>query len=807
MGERAKNIAGLFKDARTRTIVMVTAVALVAALVIGVYSMRSRLFGTTEGSASVKGAPGGIQSIPFQAPNPEYARFQEQQNASQAQAAAASGASAVPTIVRSGTLVNLTPEQQAALQQGGLGFTGLAHIEEAGSSFTPKEFNQAAPPAPGDASAFCNPCVTCNGQGINNVLGQNPISLTSPTNILTGIPSQICAMAGNPVNGANGKVLGTVGVDCKVRDLNGNILGTVGPDGVVRDANGNILGQALGAPTPAAAAPAVTPAAATGVANNLGTPVYDSQGRLIGYAGPDGKVRDLNGNVIGALGPDGVVRDANGNVIGSVGVSKGTPVYDAQGHLLGYAGPDGKVRDANGNIIGTVGPDGLVRDANGNIIGKAGSPGTAVFDAQGHLIGFAGPDGVVRDLNGKVIGSVGPDGIVRDASGNIIGKTGPIPLAGTPVYDANGHVIGYVGADGKVRDANGNVIGIVGADGIVRDLNGRIIGRALSTPPGTPIYNKAGRLIGTLGPDGKVRDAAGNVIGTMGLDGLVRDANGNVIGSANAAPSLYAPNELAYALDSGLITDPHVTQYYQLKHGQMAGQVQQLISAWAPVSQAYVEGSAAASGKNAAGGGAGNAGSAGNAGGPGGKGGKFAAPVFIKAGTIMYAVINTSINSDEPGPVLATVVSGDMKGARLLGSITNQGQKVMITFNLLNSDSVAKSVPINAVAIDQNTSRTSLSTDTNNHYVERYGSLFLASFMQGYGQAIATSGTATSTTGLTTTTSTPSLSPKQTIAVALGNVGTAWGNQMNSIFSTPPTVKVKAGTGVGILFLSDVQQP
>lgn len=804
MGERAKNIAGLFKDARTRAIVVITAIALLAAILIGVYSMRSKIFGTASGGASVKNAPVGIESIPFQAPNPEYKRIQEQQNVTQAQQAAAVGGSAIPTIVSSGTLVNLSPQQQQSL-----GFTGLAHVEEAGTEFTPKEFAMGGKPAAGDLSAFCNPCVTCpNGQGINGVLGQQ-VGLTTPINIPTiNVPSQLCPNAGNAVKDNKGNIVGTVGIDCKLRDQSGNIIGSVGPDGVARDANGNIIGLAQGA---AAAAPAGPSAATTsGAASNLGTPVYDSQGRLIGYAGPDGKVRDLNGNVIGSLGPDGVVRDANGNVIGSVGANKGTPVYDAQGHLIGYAGPDGKVRDLNGNIIGTVGPDGIVRDANGNIIGKTGSPGTAVYDAQGRLIGFAGPDGVVRDLNGKVIGTVGPDGIVRDANGNIIGKTGPMPLAGTPVYDANGNVIGYVGADGKVRDANGNVIGTVGADGVVRDLNGRIIGKALSTPPGTPIYNKQGRLIGILGPDGLVRDANGNVVGKLGVDGLIRDLNGNVIGSTNAKPSPWTPNDTAFAFQSGQITDPHLQQYFDLKRGQMAGQMTQLISAWAPQPQAYVEGASGAPSKQgqgaggAAGSGAGGTGATG-AGGTGGKG--ISAPVFIKAGTVMFGVINTSVNSDEPGPVLASIVSGDFKGARLLGSITNQGQKVMVTFNLMTIESIGKSIPINAVAIDQYTARTSLSTDTNNHYLLRYGSLFASSFMQGYGQAIATSGTSTSTTGLTTTTSTQTLSPKQTIAVALGNVGTAWGNQMNSIFNTPPTVKVASGSGIGVLFLADVAQP
>ena len=795
MGERAKNIAGLFKDARTRTIVLITGIALLAAIVIGVYSMRTRIFGPAGGAASVKGAPGGIESIPFQAPNPEYARIQEAQNAAQAKAAEAAGTSAVPTIVRSGTLVTLTPEQQAAQ---GVGFTGLAHMEESGSSFSPKEFNVGGGPAAGDFSAFCNPCVTCaNGQGLNSAMGQG-LGLNIPS---VSQPAQLCANAGMPVKDASGKIIATVGVDCKARDASGNIIGTVGPDGIVRDSNGNVIGQA------GAIAAAPSAAAVTGAANNLGTPVYDAQGRLIGYAGPDGKVRDLNGNVIGTLGPDGLVRDANGNIIGGIGASRGTPVYDAQGHLIGYAGPDGKVRDLNGNIIGTVGPDGLVRDANGNVIGRAGSPGTAVYDANGRLIGFAGPDGVVRDLNGNIIGTVGPDGIVRDKNGKIIGHTGLMPLSGTPVYDANGNLIGYVGADGKVRDANGNVIGYVGADGIVRDLNGNIIGKALSTKPGTPIYNKQGRLIGTLGADGLVRDANGNLVGQVGVDGLVRDQNGNVIGTTNASGAQWGPNDIAFAFQSGQIADQHLQQYFEQKRGQMSGQISQLIGAWAPVQQAYVAGSGPATGAGGRSGAAGGAGGQGAFGASGSSGKPPAPPAFIKAGTIMFGVINTSVNSDEPGPVLATIVAGDLKGARLIGAITNQGQKVMVTFNLMTTADVGKSIPINAVAIDQNTARTALSSDTNNHYVMRYGSLFLSSFMQGYGQAIATSGTSTSTTGLTTTTSTQTLSPAQTLAVALGNVGTAWGNQMSSIFSTPPTVKVKSGTGVGVLFLSDVAQP
>ena len=40
---------------------------------------------------------------------------------------------------------------------------------------------------------------------------------------------------------------------------------------------------------------------------------------------------------------------------------------------------------------------------------------------------------------------------------------------------------------------------------------------------------------------------------------------------------------------------------------------------------------------------------------------------MIKTGSILFAVIDTAVNSDVPGPILATVVHGPYKGARLIG--------------------------------------------------------------------------------------------------------------------------------------------
>ncbi len=118
-----------------------------------------------------------------------------------------------------------------------------------------------------------------------------------------------------------------------------------------------------------------------------------------------------------------------------------------------------------------------------------------------------------------------------------------------------------------------------------------------------------------------------------------------------------------------------------------------------------------------------------------------------------------------------------------------------------------ESFRVEAVAIDQDTARTGLSSYTNNHYLLRYGSLFAASFLEGYGQAFLQSGQ-TVINGLGTLTSiSPQLSPAGKVYVALGNVGNKFGSVLENVVDMPPTVHVYAGTGIGILFTADLDAP
>lgn len=211
--------------------------------------------------------------------------------------------------------------------------------------------------------------------------------------------------------------------------------------------------------------------------------------------------------------------------------------------------------------------------------------------------------------------------------------------------------------------------------------------------------------------------------------------------------------------------------------------------------------------------GSGTGSSSGSAGGSSGTG-----EVIVKAGSILFASLDTAINSDEPGPVMATIIQGKFKGAKVIGTLqaaaqaagasNNRPEKVTLNFASLSMDAFPKSISIQAVAIDPDTARTALASDVDHHYLLRYGTLFASSFMSGYAKVITAQGTTqTSTTAGSTTTQTPTLSPRQQIFGALGEVGKNFSNAASSYFSTPNTITVDAGTGIGLLVLQDITNP
>ena len=178
-----------------------------------------------------------------------------------------------------------------------------------------------------------------------------------------------------------------------------------------------------------------------------------------------------------------------------------------------------------------------------------------------------------------------------------------------------------------------------------------------------------------------------------------------------------------------------------------------------------------------------------------------------KAGSIIFAVLDTEVNTDETSPVMATVVQGPLNGSKVIGNFQRVSEKVSLQFSVLSVPKLTSSIAINAVAVDPNTAKTSLASTVNNHYMLRYGSLFATSFISGLGEAIQSSGGTSASTGIGTLTTAPVLGMKDKLLVAVGNVGQQFGTALASKVNMPPTIKVKAGTSLGLLLMADLLVP
>ncbi|ALA25308.1 conjugal transfer protein TrbI [Piscirickettsia salmonis] len=186
--------------------------------------------------------------------------------------------------------------------------------------------------------------------------------------------------------------------------------------------------------------------------------------------------------------------------------------------------------------------------------------------------------------------------------------------------------------------------------------------------------------------------------------------------------------------------------------------------------------------------------------------------IIEKAGAIVFAVLDTQLNSDQPGtPVMATIVQGKFKNAKLLGSFKREDEKLVISFDRMSLPELDHSISIKAYAINATTAQNALSSDVDNHYLLRYGGLFAAAFLQGFGDYFSQNssslcgGATTCIITGTQSTAEQNRTTKKALYSGLGQVGTTLAGKASAAFDRPPTVTLNQGVGMGILFMSDVK--
>lgn len=188
----------------------------------------------------------------------------------------------------------------------------------------------------------------------------------------------------------------------------------------------------------------------------------------------------------------------------------------------------------------------------------------------------------------------------------------------------------------------------------------------------------------------------------------------------------------------------------------------------------------------------------------GGQNGEQVQTTLLPAGEIVYAQLITEANSDAPGPVLAELVSGPLKGSRILGAFEVQNDLLTLNFNTVVVKD--KSLAIEAVAVDPGTTLPAMATEVDHRYLRKVLLPAAAAFVEGMASAIAESGrTSITVTGETVSSSTGEASNDQEVATGIAEAGEEIGEILDEeADKTQTLVRIESGTPMGILFLQPV---
>lgn len=177
-------------------------------------------------------------------------------------------------------------------------------------------------------------------------------------------------------------------------------------------------------------------------------------------------------------------------------------------------------------------------------------------------------------------------------------------------------------------------------------------------------------------------------------------------------------------------------------------------------------------------------------------------PILAQPGHIAFGELLTAMNSNEPGPVEAEIVSGRFKKAHVLGGFKREKDRLVIQFNEMTWDH--QSYAISAYAINAKTARTYVATSVNHHTLARWGSLIAASFLGGVDNALDEANT-NETLGNGYAVVTQQLTDGEIPLYAAGNVGNVLTPILAKRFDEPPTVREAQGAPIGLLFMKPVQ--
>ncbi|WP_158803499.1 DotG/IcmE/VirB10 family protein [Acidisoma sp. L85] len=193
-------------------------------------------------------------------------------------------------------------------------------------------------------------------------------------------------------------------------------------------------------------------------------------------------------------------------------------------------------------------------------------------------------------------------------------------------------------------------------------------------------------------------------------------------------------------------------------------------------------------------------------------GGDAAGQLLMPAGRGVFAHTVLAASSDSDGPVVLQADSGPLAGDRMIGSFgkatsNGSGSADRLVVRITTIEHHGQSIGVDAIVIAPETMETTVASSVDEHYLARFALPAAAAFVQGLGQALATtSNTVGVLSPLGGTSYATQLNFPQQVGIGAGVAAQHLGNTLNQQAPHGPTVHLDANATVGVMFLADVRE-
>lgn len=176
----------------------------------------------------------------------------------------------------------------------------------------------------------------------------------------------------------------------------------------------------------------------------------------------------------------------------------------------------------------------------------------------------------------------------------------------------------------------------------------------------------------------------------------------------------------------------------------------------------------------------------------------------FNVGDVLYAVNDVFVNSDAPGtPVMATVLSGKYKGAKVIGNFNYSPEALIIKFTRLSYN--GEVYPFEGYAVNAEEAKAGVASKVDTHFFSRWAGLIAGSFLEGFGEAVSQTGSVYTTSSAVSMTEqvVRDYSLEDQSWIAAGKVGEKVADIAEKNFDRRPTVTLNVGQPMGILILNN----